>query len=121
MWVWTQAKGEMRSAEGVLFCTGYSGHGIGINNPTAQHIPKIGPIPQGAYQLGIPADHPHLGPQSIPVLALGPTQTFGRSGFYCHGDNSAGDHSASEGCIILPRWARDKLAVTTDRLLVVMP
>jgi hypothetical protein len=33
--------------------------------------------------------------------------TFGRGGFFLHGDNSLGNESASEGCIILSRWAAD--------------
>lgn len=34
----------------------------------------------------------------------------GRSGFLIHGDNSKGDHSASEGCIILGPKVREEIA-----------
>jgi len=38
------------------------------------------------------------------------TDTFGRSGFMVHGDNQALNHSASEGCIVAPRFIRDQIA-----------
>lgn len=35
---------------------------------------------------------------------------MGRSGFFIHGDNRYGNRTASHGCIILPRKARDEIA-----------
>ena len=38
----------------------------------------------------------------------------GRSAFLVHGDNSAGNHSASHGCIILNRIVRDRMRRSGD-------
>jgi hypothetical protein len=45
---------------------------------------------------------------------------FGRSGFLIHGDNSKGNSSASNGCIILPRWARLEVAGSPVKSLLVV-
>jgi hypothetical protein len=45
---------------------------------------------------------------------------FGRSGFFIHGDNQAMNHTASEGCIILPHAARIAIASSGDRGLRVI-
>lgn len=85
----------------------YSGHGQGLNQPGAQTIRSVGPIPQGDYTIGAPRDPPdHLGPLAMPLSPLKTTNTFGRSGFFLHGDNGALNHTASDGCIVAGRAIR---------------
>jgi hypothetical protein len=49
------------------------------------------------------------------------TDTRGRAGFLIHGDNTAMDHTASHGCIILPRATRLTIDASDVRALVVTP
>lgn len=96
---------------GVVVGTGYSGHGIGLNNPEAERDIGVGPIPAGRWIAGTFFDHPHLGPcvsRLIPS-SYPKTETYGRTGFFVHGDNSQGNHSASDGCIILAHDLREKI------------
>ena len=122
MWVWRQKEGTMRQAAGALLASGYSGIAMGKNEPSAQHLEGIGPIPIGAYHIGFPFDHPERGPLCLPLTPHPDNQMFSRSGFLIHGDNKdpAKAGTASHGCIILPRFAREILA-GPDHLLVVLP
>jgi hypothetical protein len=45
---------------------------------------------------------------------------FGRDGFLIHGDNSAMNHTASEGCIILTRDIRQRISDSGDTQLTVI-
>jgi hypothetical protein len=120
MWTYQQSTGQLRK-DGALVGTGYSGHGDGVNNPAAQNEQRIGPIPQGVYRIGAPLDPPdHLGPLAMPLTAQPGTETFGRSAFFMHGDNSQGNESASEGCIIMARLIRQTVAASPDRDLTVV-
>jgi len=92
-----------------LMATGYSGKGIGRNNPDFQSIPRVGPIPRGVWTILPAKNHPRLGRVSLPLEAVGTHPIFERSGFYIHGDNAASDGSASEGCIILPHHVRAEI------------
>ena len=100
---------------------GYSGNGPWKNNPTAQDQPFKGPIPQGSYSIGVP--HTGKGPVTIPLIpASGNEIPFNRNDFAIHGDNSCMcGTKASEGCIIFPRWVRDRIANSGDPTLHVMP
>jgi hypothetical protein len=117
-WKFDQSSGELRY-NGNLIGTGYSGKGVGKNNSTMQHIDFIGPIPTGEYTIGPAyASNTGLGPV---VMNLDPINhnALGRTLFRIHGDNSTG--SASEGCIIVSRAAREKVAASQDRILEVTP
>lgn len=111
----------------VVNANGYSGHGPGLNNPSQQgtkYYPGVpgsygGPIPVGTYGIGPPTTT--IGPVTIPLTPLPGTNTFGRNGFYIHGDNSAGNHSASEGCIVLPPDPRKKIVGCNGGTLQVVP
>ncbi len=98
----------------------YSGHGEGVNNPAMESVPNVGPIPAGVYSIG-PAKDPvdQLGPIALPLTPIGGQEMFGRSAFFIHGDNAAMDHTASDGCIILPRSAREYIAASDCKVLVV--
>lgn len=109
-WIYIQSTGELLRPDGSLCGKGYSGHGAGLNNPDMQQIRNTGPLPVGLYVIGHSIDHPMLGPVAVPLSPVAGNQMFGRSHFYMHGDNSTHDQSASLGCIIQGRPAREEVA-----------
>jgi hypothetical protein len=118
-WTYKQSSGEL-DHDGAVAGTGYSGHGDGLNNPAMQSAADVGPIPQGVYTIGLPHSPPdHLGPLAMPLTHVS-GDIFGRSAFFIHGDNAAGNHSASDGCIILARPIRQQIADSPDRDLQVI-
>lgn len=107
-WTYEQATGKMVAPDGTIY-QGYSGHGAGVNNPAQEAAPCAGPIPAGTWQIGPWHDvYENKGPVVAELHPVG-FDANGRSGFLIHGDNSAGNHTASEGCIILPRPARQAI------------
>lgn len=121
-WTYTQDKGELTDASGSLKGTGYSGNTWGLNNPAAQFQVGVGPIPVGLYTIGPPhSPIDHLGPLALPLWPDRANMMHGRSGFFAHGDNSALNHSASHGCIVLGHSVRVMLNESKDRLLTVVP
>ncbi len=118
MWFYSQKTGTL-TRNGMRFTGGYSGHDAGKNNPAMQSVHDVGPIPQGEYTIGELHDNPHLGPHVMAVAAKQGTNTFGRDGFYIHGDSVAHPGSASHGCIILGRQVRDLISASKDTDLTV--
>lgn len=116
-WSYSQKTGELLR-DGAFEGTGYSGTRGGRNNPDAQNIPNVGPIPRGMYRIGQAYDHPELGPCVMNLDQQPGTMTFGRDLFRIHGDNAR--HDASHGCIILGPAIRRLIAASEDRELVVM-
>ena len=113
-WVYNSANGNL-SKDGKLIAVGYSGHGPGVNNPSLQDQPNVGPIPQGTWSIGIFFDD--LGGKGPIVARLAPAQgtdTFGRGGFMIHGDTASRDETASHGCIILDHATRQRIADSDD-------
>lgn len=108
-WRFQQSTGDFWH-DGEYEGRGYSGHGAGVNNPALQNVAQAGPIPVGLWKIASPITHPHLGILAFPLSPLHGTETFGRSGFFIHGDNSLLNMSGSEGCIILGRAIRAALA-----------
>ncbi len=107
--------------DGTVLCdTAYSGHGPGVNNPDLQDIRNVGPLPAGTYLIG-PAKEPidRLGPVALPLTPNPDNQMFGRDEFFIHGDNAQMNHTASDGCIILPRNIRDQIVASGCPYLVV--
>jgi hypothetical protein len=95
---------------------GYSGHQAILNNPTFQSEHDTGCLPAGRYTITSTDDEKgplthHLTPDPANVM-------FGRSGFLIHGDTSSTDHTASDGCIVAPRWTRE-IFVVGDVITVV--
>lgn len=126
MWKYIQQSGELLDASGKLVATGYSGFGLAKNDPSAQHVPNLGPIPVGMYTIELIADASgnaiDYGNKKAPVMRLIPdadTDTFGRSGFLMHGDNQT--HTASEGCIIADHQTRVDVWASGDHMLQVVP
>jgi hypothetical protein len=120
MWTYKQRTGELTHDTLTLKGRGYSGHGEGVNNPAMQHIPRVGPIPQGRWTVGAPRDSARVGPFALPLTPEDGTVTFGRTAFLIHGDNRHRDQSASHGCIILPRVIREAIWDSSDTALEVI-
>lgn len=108
--VWNVATGTLYLEDDqgcrVALARGYAGAPGSINNPEHEGRRSAGPIPRGRWLLDAPANRPTTGPVSIGLEAQDPKTAQGRSAFYIHGDNAAGDGTASRGCIILDRRAR---------------
>jgi len=105
------------SGNATFVSSGYSGKGNGLNNPYDQDIQgekgksDAGPIPAGNYTIGKMFDNTgKTGPGSMRLTPDAGNEMNGRSGFLIHGDNSKHNFSASEGCIILSRSARDAIS-----------
>lgn len=99
--------------------TGWAGQREGRNNPDAQATPNIGPLPRGFYTIGEPYIHPHLGPFTFDLTPDPTTNTFGRSLFRIHGAAFKSPELSSEGCIILPRIARENISLVGEHRLEV--
>lgn len=120
-WTYNQASGVL-AHNGQQAGVGYSGHGDGVNATLLESVPNVGPIPRGQWAIGDAIDHPALGPVAMPLTPSLDTATYGRGGFFIHGDEiaTAGQELASHGCIILPRAVRMMLSLSLDRDLEVV-
>lgn len=119
-WKYSQSTGELVNPTGSGVGIGYSGRGAGLNSPAHQSVADVGPIPQGEWVIGSFFDDPGgKGPIVAHLVPASGTETFGRSGFMIHGDNAELDHTASEGCIILPRVVREMVMASSVRGLIV--
>jgi uncharacterized protein RhaS with RHS repeats len=119
-WEYSQSTGQI-SQKGNAVGTGYAGAGVGRNNSAMQSVPNVGPIPQGTWFIGNAYNSPKAGPITIVLTPSTGTNTFGRSAFGIHGDNSAGNQSASEGCIVVNPSVRNLILNSGDNELVVGP
>jgi hypothetical protein len=59
-------------------------------------------------------------PASMRLSQANTNQMFNRDGFLIHGDNSRGGRSASDGCIVLNKAARDAIGSSNDHCLQVV-
>lgn len=114
MLIYSQSKGTLAYApEGEnprILARGYSGHPPYVNDGKAQALKARGPIPRGRYRVSHPWDHVRLGPVSFYLDPDPANAMMGRSGFFIHGDNKYGNRTASHGCIIIGRPARQEVA-----------
>lgn len=121
MLTYKQSTGELSDASGQLIATGYSGAALGKNNPALENVRNVGPAPVGVYDITGPEcvgpfpcaqcgghDAHHHGPFVLRLHPRPENEMYGRAGFLCHGDNPT--HTASQGCIIMPRPVRELLA-----------
>lgn len=106
--------------DGSLLTTGYSGKGQFKNDPNSEALHNRGPIPQGNYFIGDPIDTQTHGPHVLPLTPSPANIMFGRSGFLIHGDSIVDPGNASEGCIILPLFARESISSSEDSELCVV-
>lgn len=109
----------MLNQNGIQVGTGYSGHGEGLNNPAYCNVRDVGPLPIGNYQIGPAEDNPDVGLYAMFLAPDRSNEMFGRSGFFIHGDNPQLNHTASDGCIVLPNPVRRDINESSDRELVV--
>ena len=120
-WIYNQSTGVLIDPAGAKVCEGYSGCGEGKNMPSLQDVRDVGPIPCGSYSVGEPEDTALHGPFVLPLTPHEGNEMFGRSGFLIHGDSIERPGTASKGCVIMPRWAREEIGRSTDRELEVRP
>jgi hypothetical protein len=99
----------------------YSGAPGYVDDPSAEAIRECGPIPEGRWHIGsMVADGGKLGPNVLPLTPADGTATYGRGGFWIHGDSSAHNESASEGCIVTAPTIRQAIAADPDHTLSVV-
>ena len=120
MWNYSVSAGKL-DHNGTYAGIGYSGHGIGCNNPAYQQVRCVGPIPQGVWTVGAPIDTQEHGPYVLPLTPNPGTDTFRRSGFLVHGDGVHDPGQASEGCVILSHPLRQAIWESQDLELTVAP
>lgn len=118
-WIYEQSTGRLKTPMEMTITSGYSGAPGAVNNPGMQSIKDVGCIPRGWYTFGEPMDTVDHGPEAIPLTPDPDNEMFGRSGFYMHGDNMHVNETASEGCVIMPRFARDAVVRSEDKRLLV--
>ncbi len=119
-WTYSQTSGEL-DQDGNKVATGYSGAGIGKNNPVMQNVHNVGPIPQGAWTVtGPPVDTKTHGPYVLKLTPKDETETFGRDGFLMHGDSKDHPGTASQGCIIVSKQVGEQVWNSGDRDLKVI-
>jgi Protein of unknown function (DUF2778) len=110
----------MLDPQGNLLAAGYSGAVGYKNNPDNEDLKERGPIPCGSYAIHPPVDTVTHGPFVMWLTPDPANEMYGRSAFGIHGDSVTQPGTASEGCIILPRYARDRIAESGDSLLKVI-
>lgn len=108
MATYSQSTGRFTTSDGTSY-SGYSGNGKGLNNAREESTPFVGPIPKGEYT--VRSSNTSKGPTTLVLTPAELNTMYGRSGFLIHGDNSKGDHSASQGCIIVGPEARKKISI----------
>ena len=119
-WKFSQSSGWLVGTNGAVY-HGYSGAlPDGVNNPAMQQVECVGPIPKGQYTIEEPRDTEAHGPYAMPLTPAPTNEMFGRAGFLIHGDSIARPGSASEGCIILPKEARQAIWESDDHALWVV-
>ena len=118
MWTYEQATGKLFK-DGDYIVTGYAGHEEGLNNPDMEGIRNVGPIPCGDWNIGPAFTHDKAGQVTMRLTPIG-HDAKGRDGFLIHGDNTKGNRSASNGCPIIQRAARNKINDSEDKLLRVV-
>lgn len=117
-WEYSQRTGQI-NWNGRLLAAGYSGMGIGRNNPQMERVRDVGPIPRGRYRIGPSHAHPGKGPVTMSLSPVGHA-AYGRTAFLIHGDSSQHPGAASHGCIVLPQDARRRIAASGDMTLEVV-
>jgi hypothetical protein len=124
-WRYDQSSGAL-SRDGVPVSNGYSGNGRGKNNPSLQGVVGIGPIPAGRWRVVEKYDSANVGPYALVLHAQDASpgddrhDATGRGAFRIHGDSIRAPGTASKGCIILPRRARELIWSSGDRELEVV-
>jgi hypothetical protein len=74
-----------------------------------QDVHAVGPLPQGTYTISPPHADSQVGPVAMRLTPAPTNEMFNRGDFLIHGDNHLMNHSASDGCIIMPLATRIKI------------
>jgi hypothetical protein len=120
-WKYSQSSGDLISPIGEVIATGYSGAPGFRNDPLMEDIIDKGPIPKGMYTIGEPVDTVKHGPFFLPLIPDATNDMYTRSGFGVHGERLEGPSGlASEGCIILSHFIREKIWLSGDHQLEVI-
>lgn len=105
---------------GPIKWTGYAGRDAGKDNPAMQDRANVGPLPRGTYTVSLePFVHDRCGQYCLRLTPDPANEMFGRSGFLIHGDSIERPGTASHGCIVVPRGARQAIVACGDSLLEV--
>jgi hypothetical protein len=124
-WEYHQRTGQLTDDNGNAVGNGYSGNGDGLNNPDAEDQAYVGPIPQGGYTIQQQQNNVTGSGTSLPaserLVPDAGNNMHGRDGFLIHGDNQHLNHTASDGCVILPRSVRNQIGSSNDHHLTVVP
>ena len=121
MWIYCQSTGGIYHDNlRAPLAYGYSGKGIAKNRPECQNLHNEGPIPVGVYQMQEPVNTMEHGPYVIWLTPGSANEMEGRSDFGIHGDSFTHPGAASEGCIIAPRFLRERMWESEDHLLTVV-
>jgi hypothetical protein len=118
-WKYSQSTGTLLAPDGELEGVGYSGNTYGLNSPSMQDVPDVGPCPQGEYTMGPWFTDSQKGPIVTHLIPNPLNAMYGRSGFMIHGDNPAANHTASDGCIILAHAIRLAMSTSADQSITV--
>jgi Protein of unknown function (DUF2778) len=117
-WQYSQSSGQL-SLNDQKVEVGYSGSGQGRNNPAMEMVSNVGPLPRGRYAIGAAYTHATKGPVVMSLTPVGHS-AHGRSHFLIHGDSRQHPGEASQGCIVLSRTARNRVATSGDTQLTVV-
>lgn len=123
MWVYNQTSGRLYNdtvKREAAYSLGYAGLGAGKNNPDLADRFNVGPLPVGVYRIGKPYDSPHTGLFTVPLDPLPENDMLGRGDFKVHGENAEHPGESSNGCIVINRPARERLALDAGKLLAVV-
>ncbi len=122
MWTYRVSDGSLFDDEQRRVAIGYSGRDVGKNKTEMERVKDVGPIPRGHYLICEPRDTDTHGPFVMPLEPdpANPPQLFGRSGFLIHGDSVKAPGTASHGCIILSRPAREAIWASNDHEITVI-
>jgi hypothetical protein len=117
-WQFYQSTGQIFDPNGKLLGQGYSGFGIGKNNPNFQFA-SHGPIPRGNYIIGDPHQPDfHFGILALPLYPYSNNDMEDRFGFFIQKDNE--DSTISNGSIVLRYDFRLIVRESIDKILVVL-
>lgn len=123
MWIWVQRLGslykegdERPTAKGYAGCCKYK------NKPEFQSKIGKGPLPQGLYTIvrHEEDDKRGHGPFVLRLIPDPANEMFGRAGFLIHGDSIKSPGTASQGCIVVSREAREHIWSSGDHSLKVI-
>jgi len=106
----------MRGPHGEYF-VGYSGWGMYKNDPNAEAIHDMEPIPRGHWRIRFPPDGSH-GPLTLHLSPVG-HNAHGRNRFLIHGENHHHPGASSQGCIVLSLQGRQAIVNSGDDSLTV--